>query len=439
MNIINGWQEFLINFSYEIEACFMIILCVCLFYFVVFRKHVINIYDPFFMSLFASAMGASVCFSMYYMNLYYNMDYFYNFILTELAYIFGLLCIKPLQYKKINEHNMLTWMSNETLIKKYLYYGFSISYILSQMIGVIYLGGAPILLGGDRLNFYKDSGAGILAYINGAMPIVILFLLYQRWFFKKYNLIEKGYDILVLLLIVFFQILTGGKSSVLILVNILFYFYIMFKIRDDYRSLNQSKKLMKASFALAILSVFIITFFVLDSVTLDGILLSLGTRILAYGDVFPTFYSDDILSSLNLKNFFIYIFGTPLGTIRLLDYSEIGQSLGNQYKQLMTGIDTAGGVNTRHNVMGLAYFGFYGSVIFSFFLGIGVNLIRNKLFYYCTKSSFSYILYIELCIFASMFATDFRYAINYLWGFIVINLPIGIVLYAFYFLLRREK
>lgn len=81
-------------------------------------------------------------------------------------------------------------------------------------------------------------------------------------------------------------------------------------------------------------------------------------------------------------------------------------NLGFQLFQYHYDVDIMTGPNSRHNVFGLFYFGFLGSIIFSFLVGYLSSFFRNVIFYRVNGSVTGLISYVSLAMIAPFFAQD---------------------------------
>lgn len=100
-------------------------------------------------------------------------------------------------------------------------------------------------------------------------------------------------------------------------------------------------------------------------------------RIVGFGDVYWAAYPEDNLSKIEPASPFYAVFGDILASYRIVGWSDIPKSIGLQlFNMNYPYWDVTFGSNARHNVFGLVYFGYIGSILFSFILGLFLGAFR---------------------------------------------------------------
>ena len=106
---------------------------------------------------------------------------------------------------------------------------------------------------------------------------------------------------------------------------------------------------------------------------------SLILRLVHSGDIYWYSYANDFYTQIDNKKWLSALFNDFLGFTRILSWTEMPEALGITFKNIHHPSDVPQGPNARHNVFGLIYFGYFGSILFSFVIGCIISFIRNKL------------------------------------------------------------
>lgn len=96
------------------------------------------------------------------------------------------------------------------------------------------------------------------------------------------------------------------------------------------------------------------------------------------------------------------------------------------------------GPNARHNVFGLIYYGFFGSIFFSYCLGVVLSFIRNKLPYILRANFFGGAIFTYLMCRGASIDTDPMLTITY-FDNIVFIIPVLFIMYLLLIELLRIK
>jgi hypothetical protein len=136
-------------------------------------------------------------------------------------------------------------------------------------------------------------------------------------------------------------------------------------------------------------------------------MLSLFMRFINTGDVFYMSYVDNSLQFLDKGSGFLALFKAPLGALRIVSWDQLPVNLGLQLFWYHYDTDLMSGPNSRHNVFGLFYFGFYGSILFSFFVGFVTSYLRNVLFYKIKRNMTGMVIYVFMAMISPFLSQDF--------------------------------
>lgn len=403
-------------------------LIIVIINFVIFRKYIYSIFDPFVLGLFSSSLAYSVVFILYFLNLISDY-YFFSFIATQTAFFIGFLLVKPIDIKKVIRKSRVTKLEY-SLTAKYLYFISVILYVSSQLF-VYYKVGIPLLMRSQLDTFVGGSGFGMFNRILTVTSIVVTSItIYRIFFINKKSSMYNFLNYLILSFIIVVAILSGSKSSVLSLVFIIF-FVILFNYKVNNKQNKEIIKKMRKlqwkfffiAIAAAIFIIFIQAFVAYGSDNSINPLISLVMRFVDTGDVYMYSYPNNFLAGMTHANPFIALFKDFLGMFRILRWNEMPQHLGQQLYQTMFHTDAIKGPNARHNVFGLFYFGPVWSIYFSLILGIVVSFLRNKLYFLVPSTVMGMVIYILLAKFALGLEADPPYTLsNYNSIFVVFSI-----------------
>jgi hypothetical protein len=143
---------------------------------------------------------------------------------------------------------------------------------------------------------------------------------------------------------------------------------------------------------------------------LNRALFLLGFRFVGFGDAFFMSFPNAMIEKLNGGGFIETIFYPMLSTIRVVNASDVPASLGALLTQEVDKLFEGGGPNSRHNLIGIYFFG-SGGFIFSFVIGMTIGLLRRIIF---LSISGWYGRFFMVFVFytSAAFFTDTPFAIN---------------------------
>jgi len=342
--------DLLLRDKFIIYICSMTILLIP--YSILYKKKAYGGLEPLTIAFIFSFFSSSTALFMYYTD-YINSYYGLSFIITQISLMLGMIIVKKEKKKSLIIKSMK---------RKYIPF-FLILYIVSNMVIFMNIG-LPIL-NSNRL--YRGNNIGIFILIKDITTDYLIFLIMLQFVF------QKKFNKIILLVVLVFSMLYGSKFFIFEL--ILWYFIVkIFTIN------NSSKQITLLSFRnFKVMIIAIVGSLIISKIQGFNPFNMFVKRLVYSGDAFIFAYKTNIfLHEFNLKEAFIGIFRVPLSTFRIIDRASIPEGLGVIIKRVYFDNPLAtGGPNPRHNIFGLYYFGFYGSLIYSFLLGVLIIKLRN--------------------------------------------------------------
>ncbi len=386
-------QEIFLSFSlWELSFLF----CgVFLFYIYFLRNQIFYWFDPLLIFIFFNSISIAFVIYLYLFEKSIKLDYLISFSLSIFAFILGVL------YG--GKGGLPRWkISNQDFqaqnVKKYsslvdIFMLVCLTIMISSNLLMLFIKGTLPILSADpseaKIILYT-GGWGIVKRINLSLLNFVLAIPLIKIFHPtiKIRPKKKFLYFTCLLMGIVVMISMGNKSSLLILLNMLFAITIFNRIsgslkKSNFISFYNVKKLLqyaKYTFVCSVLVMFLII--VLSSVgrpTSSSTFDALTTRLIATGDLFYFFYVYDLgpIFDKNPLDYIPHILNPLIGMFRLGIYEfPIGvqtmyYSVGLQMDEFATF-----GPNAQHPVEGLIYFGKIGSPFYSFFIGYLISYIR---------------------------------------------------------------
>lgn len=437
-------DNFLALVSLNIIQVIVMLIGVTIAYWMILKRQIYNVFDPFMLSVVTSIFSAVVVIYMYFNNIT-NRYFFYSFILTEIAYLVGLSIVKPLNKREINKKckpiNSDRILYYEKL-KRNLFWISSLIYVLSQLYYYKTVG-IPLLMKNENMYLlaqYVDNGIA-KRILDGMFPVVVYLLIDKFVVYKKKSIFSFCYDWFVAVFILVTMALSGYKANFIYIV-----FYLQLYKVYSYK-LNKEEKIEKRinRFTVILFSLSLIMSLIIISTRYitsdsDNSIVYLFKRLLLSGDVFIYSYGSDVLQYINKGNAFTGIFSDILGLLRIVSWDKLPQVVGLQIFQIANNSNGITGPNPRHNVFGLLYFGYYGSIIYSFLIGLIINVFRNKIYYRLPQNFIGGIFYctfVNAIIFANTDITSLTLApVN---AFIFTFIPLLLVTSLFTAVVHKNR
>jgi hypothetical protein len=396
-------------------------------YYCLFRKYIYSIFDPMLLVTISLCFGTADVVFMHILGTV-SAYYFWNYIFTQSLFLIGFFMIRPVKIRSLE--NTISWRESDQgrLTISVLYFVASSVFVASQITSVFYFGIG--LLQESRLMLYSGGGGGgILGRIIPVTSTITIFLLMDRFFSQiRRNVLIKSYDILIFLMILASLFATGSKSALLDIIYIAFFYWFFFSRFSAFAdTIKKLRKFQARFFVVAFLGaigiIFVGLLSVIESARINP-LMGLGMRFIASGDIFMAAYLGNAMASMEWSNPLIVIFSDFLGFFRIIPYEELPKPLGLQLYRSFAEGDLIKGPNPVHNVFGLFYFGYFGSLIYSFSIGIITSVVRNKMIFSLPKSKLGGILFLLISQPMIAICTDISVSLISIDNFLFIGLPL---------------
>lgn len=418
--------EFMFCIYENIFLYFFILFFSSIIYIFIFRKYFFSIYDPFLYSIITSSIGTVTVIFLYLIGELKTQEYFYSYILTQLAYIVGLLSVRPIQIKKRKVYKNIICDKN---LLNLFFILVSSAFILTQFY-LYKTVGIPLFTEKSRLILYE--GIGVFKRFNDGFFIITLILSIEILMNKIYskNIIKILYLYFIIFFLLISQILSGAKSGILFFLFLfILYAFSLTKSEEGYLLWQKSKKKSFFYLIIVLLCTLAIITFISGGIT-DGIF-RLFSRVVAYGDVYLYSYTTD-LKNIQLDTPVKNIFGNILAAYRIIPRESLKQAAGFQLFNNVYG--TTGknfGPNLRHNILGYLNFGFFGSILFSFIIGFVISYIRKIAYLRLKNNTLSRLMFILIMYFIVTINFDLLFFIdrmnNFILTFIIVYFPYYII------------
>lgn len=273
-----------------IDAWIILLIYIIIFaiYYIALRKRISSIFDPLFYASASSALATAYMVILYTANLVDFRNFSWVISVTFLYY-FGFLFGE--RFIASSSENEKPHLPPDKFVLISIFSLLLINQIFSYSII-----GIPFLME-SRLDQLKGGGGiGFISRVFDAILIPLLFITFYRLRFKRIDILS----ILIIFSTSAFLMLTGSKSSLLIIFSTKF-------IADINLSTDSNKK-----FRFNLLAIFLMISFALAAIFLqnqdeaihnliDG-LTAFGVRALAYGDAYSYAYVGNVISEASVNN-----------------------------------------------------------------------------------------------------------------------------------------
>lgn len=356
----------------ELLAIMLQSLLVFVVYYTLYKKYIYSLFDPLLFFLITQAFSTELAIIEITENWY-----LINFITCQILFTSGfLLYSKSIRNKnRIIDSNFYISENNLSALKIFCYIGFLII-IAGNMLFFFQKG---IILFSDDPSMSKvtdfEGGMGFVKRINwGLLPLISLISIFLLIYLKELKFI------LILLSLVLITISGGGKGTILI------YLYIVsiLGLFNNLSKINYYKYLGKFKIPIGLVGI-LIAFYIFSTKSEDfeKTIIAAGIRFLYFGDIILYYYQSDSVKhfqQLGIIDFLSREFNSILGLLRLTEYTNpIGYEM-VIYSLTSEQLNTITGPNAPFYVKGHIFFGAYGALIYSFFVGGFVGYIRKLLF-----------------------------------------------------------
>jgi oligosaccharide repeat unit polymerase len=380
----------IIDSPYTYTIC--ILLALTTFYFI-YKRIVISVLDPFFLTQLFSAIGFATVLFLLLQNVI-STKIFLQYILSQSAFIIGFFT-----FKKVFKSENYNFSINQNQTQFFLFFFFTLIFFIQ--IYIYSTKGIPLLMK-SRLELYRGgSGVGIFSRILDVAYPAFYFSMSSLWFSYRRKTIYK----VLFAITLFFLVLSGSKSSFLMPVYGFFIFTVFNGNTDQLLQLfkKNRKWILSGVFLMVLLIIYIQA---LDSDSDSGALFRLGLRIIFAGDIYWYAYPFETYKIVDASHPFQSIFLDFVGLFRITDWSKIESTVGLELYQYFHPTDLLMGPNSRHNVFGMVYFGFWGSIVFSLILGLITSVFRFLFLKLSKKNIVTGIFYSCLYLNAVTFEID---------------------------------
>ncbi|MBS7255457.1 O-antigen polymerase [Flavobacterium branchiicola] len=381
-----NYVDFFLFAEQNLGSVIFFALFISVVYFFLHRKYIYSFFDPFLLITIISGLSASTVFFLYF-NDAISAELFYRFIFTELAFFAGFFIIRPIKYKSIyqNKNPVSSSIFSEKFVS-ILFYISSFLHIGFQLLTYIVVG-IPLLLESRMSTFAGGSGFGLIGRIIEIVNVMGTFLLLYRVFYcSGISVIGRLYNYLYLFLVIIFLLLSGSKTNLIFLVYYLFFLNLyMLKIKGNSVAgvVKKISKFQKILIYSSIPLIFVVMYVQLvnsGSESEDSLLLSLGQRVISFGDIYYMTFPDNVIRIMNNDSGLLQLFKDPLGMLRIVSWEKLPLDCGIEIYQYHYPNGMLSGPNARYNYFAILYFNTIGQIIYCFILGLITSFMRNTFF-----------------------------------------------------------
>ncbi|MFY0253351.1 O-antigen polymerase [Chitinophaga sp. 30R24] len=345
-------------------------------YFILLRRIIKTPIDPLFLVIVSTIFGCADVIFMYATNAI-NIYYFSSFLLTQFAFILGFFSLHSFEHKRIviasakRRYPSLELTNINFLVLIGLY-------VIIQLF-VYWKNGIPLFYE-SRLDYYEGgSGFGIFSRILDVLSLFVCCMLIEWKVMKKLNnvpflLIWVGGGFFYFLTL----ILSGSKGSIFTILFIVFAYYYVSANIEQILCIWRKYRMLLIIGGLGIVLVIISIQSIVNKQQDSSSLILLGYRFIASGDIYWYTYPNSVLLTYpaSVGGGMLTLFNDFLGLFRLIDWNSFPEYPGVYFYKYHHASDLTQGANMRHNIFGLLYFGYIGSIFYSMLLGILGSFIR---------------------------------------------------------------
>lgn len=361
---------------------FSIFTLVFIFFVFWFRRNIYSWLDPFLLAILYSATGLTTVIFLFVTN-NISDNYFIQTLLSQFMLMIGYKALSRNERGLSRKDEIVISVPRSSGSLTTVFVVSSIFFIFAQLCTYILLG-IPLLME-NRLMVYQSGGYGVLGRIIDVTIVISFYTFMDMKLRYRSKRLGNIYGYLYIIFLIVSLILNGSKSGILNLVFIVGIFCYINKLKFNISLVQKYSKISKRLFIAAILSMLIIlmtNYGVFSDGNYSRIYDLVGVifmRVFNSGDIYVLSYPNDALFNIqNNFNGFVALFKDMLATFRLIATEEMPPPLGNVAFNIYS--NTAiGGANARQSLFGYYYFGFSGSLLFSFILGMIMSFFRHVL------------------------------------------------------------
>jgi hypothetical protein len=167
-----------------------------------------------------------------------------------------------------------------------------------------------------------------------------------------------------------------------------------------------------------------------------AIIESLGTRMLLFGDSVLYYYTSDSIAYFSYIKSISYLgdeLNPILGFFRLVEYNRPLGFLLVDYNTNFAFEASTFGPNVPYYTKGYIYFGPFGAIAYSFFIGGVVGFVRQLIYTNAIRSQIGSVLVIHLNLIIFSIAQDSQLFISILFDTLIISLPFVLLTIGLHF------
>jgi len=344
----------------------MVVACV---YFLM-RRHFFSVIDPLFFMLM---INETFCIADVLFMLHFGMidtRITANFILTESALFIGILQFGAIT--RLTSPPLLPATGKPALALRILY-GPSLVLFVALHLLLYAERGIPVFQI-SRTQTYGEHGWGIVDRLFDVLWVIILYYLMDVLRRRRWKFVEWS----SLLTVVVIEILSGGKSAVLelfFIAGLASYFIgtskTYFSLRSNYMRIGVLVVIASA-FAVGTLQRYGVSKDTQELSTLDMLVI----RLVNNGDALIYSYPNGFIERLDGRNPVRALLKDYLSTFRIVSPDELPEHIGAQIVDLQGGNGKNFMTDANHNLFGYVYFGFCGSILYSYLVGGTIGFVR---------------------------------------------------------------
>jgi len=371
---------------------YLILFFVLLLYLLILKRYLYSLIDPLLLLVVSESIITAAMIWMFMAD-QLVLKWLIYFLCSQMSFLLGLRVFKPIKEAKIIERNVhyRELFKGQLVIMVLIVAGFL--YIILEVISYKLFGfGLYVYSKGITRNgtWMQGNGIGLISRLIQGTRTIILVSIFELYFQKhlQKNVILKGVVIILSLIILFELVMSGSKSSVLVVL------YVLSLYRYFTNGIKQKIKLKMKFFLFIIACLYFSLSIIITKTkyqtTYKSAIFILGRRIVAESDgVVYTFSKKyDDISYLNYENPIMTLLSPFLTPLRIIPRSYVDPAIGIQ----ISGRKDMG-PNGRQSIVGFLAFS-WGGIIFAFILGLIVNYSRIKLYYKLKNNFTGALLYI---------------------------------------------
>lgn len=400
-------EELVLNFG-------LYYLFFALILFLMFKKYLLSIFDPF---LFTILMMASS------LSLSTDSPFFYYVLISIFAFAFGFKLVKLPKRNIVKIENFTDLQLLETFTIIFFIFYLVLSIYFLKITGIPLFSDNPTEAKISR--FVEGSGwIRRIFFLSNFLLICICILLIVSKKKILFSLMFVSYFLL--------SMLQGSKAGALGIIAVFWYLYKQDNLWSD--SFLYVKKIIKSKLKyFLIVTVLLFISIVMKEAKIEdeggNPLFAIGFRLMEFGDVMLYYKMQivrDSFEHFNFVDFFLYEFNSVFGMLRLTNYYEpMGYLMVKAYWNTASLFDDVVlGPNTVFFVRGHIFFGYVGGIIYSFIVGYFTALVRKKIIEIRITNIFKYALAVYIFFQIPGFLKEFNQAVGSAFDFVFYLSPI---------------